>query len=643
MTSIFDNKNEINLHKRKHEKDEEGEKLTAKIEAMTKDELFGPDKNSPEDQMALFMKAFPGSKVVEPPKSVFTGLLDTEVVSTPEIATEVRIINENAILAEALEYIKLGRSVIPVGLNKRPLIAWREYQKRLPSKEEIIQWFTQWPKAQLALVTGKISNISVVDVEKEFGDYKALSLPETAVSKTGSGGWHLFYEYVEGVRNRAKIGGKEVDVRGEGGYVLVPPSANENGKYEWLIEKEKLPPFPVQAFGVENVTKKEKTDYSDHEFVDLDYKGINEGSRNDEMTRYAGAILTQVHPNSWENIAWPMIQLANEKNSPPLDENELRNTFDSVARIEKETDQKRFWEFQQEQEKVDKKKRLKKQLDTGEDKIMHIAEVADERREKHKGKRYSTGFVKFDSSMKEGFKEGDYIVVTGMSGQGKTSFGQTLTHNLCTAGTACCWFSWETTVDVLDEKFFNMGLKGTDFYSVFVPRKNTSGDVAWLRAKIEEAVEKFKVKAFFIDMIDYVVPDGTRRSDNETTILKRAATELKILAVDLNVIIVAMAHIRKLPKGQDEPTLQDIANSSGIFQFADHVFSVTRRKELRTKSFSGIKEEVWLNEGIIRLLKNRETGELVREVCQHQNDLFYPSAPTPITNTNTKSAYNAGA
>lgn len=641
MTSIFENQNKIDpLSRVPDESDTEYEETIAKIGKMTVEEIWGPaeepEKKPEPDMLSMLLTAFPGSKVIssEPiSETPLSGLLDVQSVpeqpEEPKNAPTMIESAKNDMLEAALRFVRDGKSVIPVGVNKRPLLAWQEYQKRLPTEDEVTVWFTQWPKAQIALVTGQISDICVVDVEKEFGDYRILNLPETTTSRTGSGGWHLFYKYVPGVRNRAKLGGKDVDIRGEGGYVLVPPSSNEYGKYEWLTVKDALPPFPIDKFGADAVTRPKEFSKDGHEFVDLNYKGSSEGGRNDEMTRYIGAILTQIHPLSWEQIAWPMAQVANENNEPPLDDAELRRTFDSVCRLERETEQKRWWEYEQEKKELLQQKELQAVLETGEDKVLHISAVAEERRTISGGKRYSTGFATFDASMKNGFKDGDLVILTGISGQGKTSFGQTLTYNLCAVGAPCCWFSWETTVDVLDEKFVNMGIKNTDFYNVYVPRKNTTGDVAWLRTKIEEAVGGFGVKAFFIDMIDYVVPNGVKKSDNETTILKRATNELKALAVELRVIIFTMAHVRKLPKNQEEPDLQDIAHSSGIFQFADHVFAVSRISEFEREGFSNKKERVWTNKAIIRMLKNRETGELPKVTCVHQNDMFFPAAPTP--------------
>src|SRR3990167_10256546 len=96
----------------------------------------------------------------------------------------------------ALEYLKRGASVIPVGngeTKKLPMISsWKQYQSRLPTIEEVTQWWTQWPEANIAVVTGKVSGTTVVDVEAE-GTIEGF--PETETVRTGGGGWHLYYQY----------------------------------------------------------------------------------------------------------------------------------------------------------------------------------------------------------------------------------------------------------------------------------------------------------------------------------------------------------------------------------------------------------------------------------------------------------------
>ncbi len=95
----------------------------------------------------------------------------------------------NELLLAALFYLKSGFSVIPVGKDKKPLILWKGFQTRRPTEKEMKTWF-QLPNVHgIGIVTGAISGIAVVDVEKGG---VINDLPETAMSQTGGGGWHLY-------------------------------------------------------------------------------------------------------------------------------------------------------------------------------------------------------------------------------------------------------------------------------------------------------------------------------------------------------------------------------------------------------------------------------------------------------------------
>ena len=67
-------------------------------------------------------------------------------------------------LEAALEYLENGWSIIPIKpKGKRPAIRWAEYQNRQPTEEEVTQWWTQWEDYDIALVTGEISGVVIVD------------------------------------------------------------------------------------------------------------------------------------------------------------------------------------------------------------------------------------------------------------------------------------------------------------------------------------------------------------------------------------------------------------------------------------------------------------------------------------------------
>ena len=111
-------------------------------------------------------------------------------------------------LNESLKYLALGWSIIPIRKgSKLPAISsWIEYQKRLPTAEEVKQWWEENPEANIALICGKISGIIVVDIDTPHGgDTKSLALSPTLVSKTGGGGFHYLYKYRQGLIG-AKVG-----------------------------------------------------------------------------------------------------------------------------------------------------------------------------------------------------------------------------------------------------------------------------------------------------------------------------------------------------------------------------------------------------------------------------------------------------
>lgn len=147
-------------------------------------------------------------------------------------------------LKSALYYKNtLGFSVIPIKPGEKiPLVKWQEFQERKATDEEITKWWADTPKANIAIVTGKISKIAVVDFDKydpEFSEDTALEyFPdtiETPTATTPRGGTHLYFQYPDkDISNNAR-GLPGIDLRAEGGYVIAPPSINSNGKkYEWL-------------------------------------------------------------------------------------------------------------------------------------------------------------------------------------------------------------------------------------------------------------------------------------------------------------------------------------------------------------------------------------------------------------------------
>ncbi len=141
----------------------------------------------------------------------------------------------NKMLEAALDYRKTNLSVIPVGKDKRPLISWKEYQDRHATEDEIKKWWTDYPNANVGIVTGKISGLAVLDCDSQDAITAFLTKykGQTPAAKTPRG-MHYYFKYEDGIRNTVKVGNLDMDIRGEGGYVVAPPSINDKGlEYKW--------------------------------------------------------------------------------------------------------------------------------------------------------------------------------------------------------------------------------------------------------------------------------------------------------------------------------------------------------------------------------------------------------------------------
>jgi hypothetical protein len=147
------------------------------------------------------------------------------------------------LLRAALAYAGRGVPVFPCEPGgKRPLTR-NGHWDATTDRRAIERLWRRQPFANIGLPTGKKSGIVVLDVDADDGGPESLTkleregipVPRTARTRTGGGGIHVFFRYPSEteIRNSAGLLGPGLDVRGEGGYVVVPPSRTQ-GAYEWV-------------------------------------------------------------------------------------------------------------------------------------------------------------------------------------------------------------------------------------------------------------------------------------------------------------------------------------------------------------------------------------------------------------------------
>jgi archaellum biogenesis ATPase FlaH len=141
----------------------------------------------------------------------------------------------------ALAWARAGFTVLPIGRDKRPLVAWRAMQETPWTDSEIANYWNNNPDANIGVIPGS-NDWAVVDGDiykhsaaaEQFSDWlldNNLTLQDGPEAHTGSGGLHLWLKAPGGVKSGPI--NECIDIKSNGGYVLVPGSESDSGIYKW--------------------------------------------------------------------------------------------------------------------------------------------------------------------------------------------------------------------------------------------------------------------------------------------------------------------------------------------------------------------------------------------------------------------------
>lgn len=240
----------------------------------------------------------------------------------------------------ALRYLDRGWSVVPIRpRDKRPLLRWQRYQALPPARGEVERWFAEHPDAGVGIATGAVSGLVVLDIDPGHGGDGSLAefeqrhgaLPDTVEALTGGGGRHLYFRHPGGfVPNRTCLA-PGIDLRGDGGLVIAPPSVHPSGRrYIWEVSHH---PDDVAVAAMPGWLS-ERTAARGHPLVywrDLVHEGVPEGVRNTTIASLAGHLM-------WHGVdttvALELLLCWNRvRCRPPLPDEEVAHVVESVSRL----------------------------------------------------------------------------------------------------------------------------------------------------------------------------------------------------------------------------------------------------------------------------------------------------------------------
>jgi len=472
------------------------------------------------------------------------------------------------------KYIDHGFSVFPVQLSengdkveKKPVVEWTDYQKRYASKEEIEVWCTMLDFNALGMATGKISGVTVLDID----DPSITEYDSNVKVKTISGGFHLWYKYKPGVRNSARVGDKLMDIRGDGGFVVVPPAGLNKRKYTWVKSNfDKMEDFPLV---VQN-----KKEYKE---TLQELPEAHSGSRNQTAIKVAGHMIAMTNQKGWETTAWTAFKSWNQEMvNPPLDDFELRRTFDSAKTMESVKNQK-----------VEKEIKIW----TGNQIMTGYKQMLDKW-----GSGISTGFEILDSYFK--FLPEQIYLLSAPTHQGKTTVALNMASRVASLGYNVIFSSLEQGLFIAPRIESSLGSIPPTLSILTSDQLLDTKSIIDLVAQRPE-----QTQLLVIDHLHFMEKDNKL---GVTNAIEQMMINLQNSAKTMEIPILVVSHLRKLNEDR-EPVLDDLKDSSALSQIPSVVIQLHN-----PKTGDGVSNSEY---GSFLIRKNRISGKLAKLLYKIQD------------------------
>lgn len=514
-------------------------------------------------------------------------------------------------LTWALKYCRLGYSIIPLKpRSKEPLIKWVEYQNQKATEDEVRAWWFKTPDANVGLITGSVSGLVVIDLDGIPGlDFaQSKSIVSSAVVKTGNGK-QLYYRDVEGTcKNTVKKISAGVDTRGEGGYVVAPPSLHPNGtRYAWLtpvLGVNQLPPFPANIFVPDATipaTSTTTTVVNEPGWIAQALEDMTDGNidntlfkicsrlRNDNYSERDAFILLSPHAR---RVRAEMGHL----------EEKIRNVW---SRYEPKNENKMRLHSSDEQSLFLSSNKLVIHSPTNADSIdqynLHMESA-------NRVTDFPTGYAKFDA-LTGGLRRSEVLTVAARTGVGKTNWLIGPARTLCESGKKVLLCSTEMSFDQIWSRYIKT-LKDPDQFRSH--QFYVCDEFAPTTSRVEEALNQIKPDVLMFDHINNI--------SEEQKELAEFMKGLKFLARKFDIPVIMTAQLNRLAdwveKGERVmPRLSMIKGAGAIEEVSGQVLllSETRVNLEGTEIVGVVDKNRWGNKGLVQFIL-KQTPWRVEEI-----------------------------
>jgi KaiC/GvpD/RAD55 family RecA-like ATPase len=434
--------------------------------------------------------------------------------------------------AMVMQYVNKGRKVIPL-----------QGKVRITKQGDVIDMTKyDYDVYNVGLLTGSDNNLIVVDCDGEEAEvkYKELGLPETLISKTPHG-YHHFFAIPKDmvVKNaqdimRTKDKGFAIDIRGEGGYVAIPPSDG----YGWH-NNARIALFPPKLGDL-------LMDTAPKSGIATLTKGAPKGERHTAAMTLAGTLLKK---GIRDSVYYDLMRGWNQLNDPPLDEQELIDILNRIRNSEETKGVANDGVFSPMTHMATYKRYLSAKSEVKEPCI-------------------KTGFPALDS-MIWGLNPGELHVVMADSNVGKTALMLYMAFHNAKAGKRVLYFSTESSRHSVLNRVFstNYGIMAKSFRTGLFTEQESSllNEQAYKEIEqypfyvcdkpepgmkdIQELTQKYNPDVLFVDYFQRCCFTGENWVE-----YKKAAIQFKNIAREHNIPVVVASQVNSPQKFRDFKT-----------------------------------------------------------------------------------------
>ena len=433
------------------------------------------------------------------------------------------------------------------------------------------KWINDPELTGIGVVTGAVSNITVVDEDNYKEGGKTFNVASPLISRTTSGGRHHYFKYNENIATTGLKKGVFIEIKSKGGFIVLPPSLVYNKEkeikaYKWISDKVKnIEDLPTLEQGAIAYLTPPKTEVKRTVLSEL--LNVDIGDQHHSLRTYANSQLATHKEEDWPFV-YTTIREAAKTYNPPHPENRVEKILQDCTNFIRR-----------------KREEKKTENDTPQSMQAIVRQrIADKEIEKEAA---STGYKGLDKILR-GLIPGRLYCVSGLSNVGKTTICSNFSVRIAAQGKRVLYLALEPGVNLVDylasagENKDFIDVTNDDLYNISPNIEvYTKEQILTLQDMINLITKLDRYDLIIIDHLGYFITGASAAGPIQEQ--ENAVKRLVTLAQQKKTAVMFIVHMRKKPgsfkskKGETTmPTMDDLKGSSALYQDATDVIFVTR-------------------------------------------------------------------